>query len=69
MSLREEVRDIVDLCGSAREKSILSQPNMMEPDPDTWNEEHRVVNISTLEIPGEYQYEFAVDLVTKSICG
>lgn len=65
------VRDIVRENGNChRETAILSAPHITEPDPDTWGPDHKVVNViaATPEEDG-YHHGFAVDLVTRSICG
>ena len=63
------IKNIVERCGSYREKEFLKNPHKIEKS-GTWNSEHKVLNINETE-PGEdgYRYGFQVDLVTKSICG
>lgn len=65
------VKRIVAADGSCyRETSILAQPHTLERDRDTWNDDHKVVNVvaTTPEADG-YCPGFAVDLVTGTICG
>lgn len=63
------VSTIVRREGGYREREIWNKPHTMEQG-GTWNESHKVVNILTAE-PNEDGYfpGFAVDLVTRSICG
>lgn len=64
-----DVRRIVDRNGGYREWKIMKGPHTLEP-TETWNYEHKVVNVLALEIgPDGYQDGFAVDLVGMSICG
>lgn len=55
--------------GGYREREIWKKPHTMEQS-ETWNKLHKVVNILVTE-PEEDGYfpGFAVDLVTRSICG
>ena len=55
--------------GGYREQEIWEKPHTMEQS-ETWNKLHKVVYILSEE-PEEYGYfpGFAVDLVTRSICG
>lgn len=47
----------------------MNGPHTLEP-TETWNHEHKVVNVLALEIGLDgYQDGFAVDLVGMSICG
>ena len=64
-----QIRAIVTRCGGFREREILNNPHTVKKS-ETWNEEHKVLNISELN-PGEdgYRYGFQVDLVNRSICG
>lgn len=52
-----------------REREIWNKPHTMEQG-GTWNEAHKVVNVLATE-PDEDGYfsGFAVDIVTRSICG
>lgn len=55
--------------GGCREREIWKNPHTMEQG-GTWNEAHKVVNIlATTPDDDGYFPGFAVDLVTKSICG
>lgn len=55
--------------GGYREREIWKRPHTIEKS-ETWNKVHKVVNVLALE-PEEDGYfpGFAVDLVTRSICG
>lgn len=63
------VSAIVRREGGYREHEIWNKPHTMEQS-ETWNDAHKVVNVLAME-PDEDGYfpGFAVDLVTKSICG
>lgn len=73
MEKRELYRGIVAAIvrreGGCREKTIWNKPHAMEQS-ETWNEDHKVVNVLASE-PDEDGYfpGFAIDLVTRSICG
>ena len=55
--------------GGYREREIWNKPHIMEQG-ETWNNLHKVVNILASEPEGDgYFPGFAVDLVTRSICG
>lgn len=63
------MKDIVKTQGGYREKEILANPHTIERG-ETWNEYHKVLNVTeTNPQPDGYRNGFAVDLVTKSICG
>ena len=68
--LDREVRDIVKRCGGHRERTILRMAHDTIADPDTWNADHKVVHVTarTAQEDG-YCPGFAIDLVTRSICG
>lgn len=60
---------IVELNGGYRERDILSKAHTVERS-ETWNDEHKVLNVlEDKPQPDGYRNGFAVDLVTKSICG
>ena len=64
------VKRIVARHGGYRETSILAQLHTIARDPDTWNADHKVVNIVTTTPDADgYCPGFAVDLVTGTICG
>lgn len=68
--LDKAVRAIVRREGGERERIVLRSDHDLLPDPDTWNPDHKVVNVlcRTAQEDG-YRDGFAVDLVTGSICG
>lgn len=60
---------IVQLHGGYRERDILSKTHTIERS-ETWNDEHKVLNVLETKPQSDgYRNGFAVDLVTKSICG
>lgn len=68
----KEVRKIVAKKGEFREHYVLEGLNgkFTIEQSETWNDEHKVLNVlSGEENPDGYRSGFAVDLVTKSICG
>lgn len=70
MNEYEGIISVIIRCkGGYREREIWKKPHTMERS-ETWNNLHKVVNILTAE-PEEDGYfpGFAVDLVTRSICG
>lgn len=63
------IRAIVSRCGGHREKSVLRNPHTLEQG-ETWNDSHKVIYILPVqEDPDGYRAGFAVDIVTRSICG
>lgn len=66
---KSRVAAIVRMHGGYREKEIWNKPHTMTFG-ETWNTAHRVINVLATK-PDEDGYfpGFAVDLVTKSICG
>lgn len=63
------IRAIVSCCGGHREKSVLRNPHTLERG-ETWNDSHKVIYILPVqEDPDGYRAGFAVDIVTRSICG
>ena len=66
---KSTVAAIVRREGGFREKEIWNKPHTMKHG-ETWNDAHRVINVLAAE-PDEDGYfpGFAVDLVTRSICG
>ena len=68
-----EYKDIISAIvrheGGYREREILKKPHTIEKS-ETWNKAHKVINILSAK-PEEDGYlpGFAVDLVTRFICG
>lgn len=64
-----QVRAIVRRCGGSREKEVMRNSHEMTQG-ETWNKEHKVIYITeTKAQPDGYKNGFAVDIVTRSICG
>lgn len=64
-----QVKAIVSRSGGFREREVMKSAHTIEKS-DTWNDEHKVLEV--LEVIPQadgYRIGFAVDLVTKSICG
>ena len=62
------IENIVAKCGGFREKSVIEGDYFVEK--ATWNNEHKVLNVLKEEPDADgYHDGFAVDIVTKSICG
>jgi hypothetical protein len=63
------MQNIVKLQGGFRENDILSKPHKIERS-ETWNTEHKVLNVVETEPQHDgHRNSFAVDLVTRIICG
>ena len=63
------VSTIVRREGGYREREIWNKPHTMEQG-ETWNNGHKVINVlAAVSDEDGYFSGFAVDLVTKSICG
>lgn len=63
------VRSVTRAKGGFREKAILAGPHTLQPS-ETWNDEHKVINvISKTEDAQGHKDSYAVDIVTRSICG
>ena len=63
------IRAIVSRCGGYREKEDLRNPHTLERG-ETWNDSHKVIYILPVaEESDGYRSGFAVDIVTRSICG
>lgn len=64
-----QVQAIVRRFGANREKTIMRNPHEMTRG-ETWNTTHKVILVTeTTAQPDGYKNGFAVDLVTRSICG
>lgn len=64
-----QVRAIVRKCGANREKAIMRNPHEMTRG-ETWNAEHKVICVTETDAqPDGHKDGFAVDIVTRSICG
>lgn len=63
------IRKIVRECGGYREREIMANSHEITRG-ETWNNEHKVIYITeTAAQPDGYKNGFAVDIVTRSICG
>lgn len=68
--------DVLDVCEEViarqaghREKEIL-QNGVFVSKSETWNDEHKVVNILSLQADEDgHRDGFQVDIVTRRICG
>lgn len=64
-----QLHNIVKMHGGFREKDILSKPHIIEKS-ETWNANHKVLNVLEIETKSDgYRNGFAVDIITRSICG
>ena len=62
------IKEVVNKYGGYREKEVIKSAIIEKG--DTWNDDHKVVNVLCTNIESDgYMSGFAVDLVTKSICG
>lgn len=62
------VKNIVKKCGGYREKDIMKNPYIIRK-TETWNNEHKVLNIIEKFTCDYHNNSFSVDLVTMKICG
>ena len=63
------IKAIVSRHGGYREKEVLRKPHTVERG-STWNDSHKVIYVLPVkEEPDGYRAGFAVDIVTRSICG
>lgn len=62
------VRNIVKKCGGYREKDIIKNPYIIKKS-ETWNNDHKVLNIIEKLECDYHNNGFSVDLVTNKICG
>lgn len=62
------VRNIVKKCGGYREKDIIKKPYIIKKS-ETWNNDHKVLNIIEKLECDYHNNGFSVDLVTMKICG
>lgn len=62
------VKNIVKKCGGFREKDIIKNPYIIRK-TETWNNDHKVLNIIEKNSRDDHKNSFSVDLVAKRICG
>lgn len=61
-------KSIVKKCGGFREKDIMKSPYIIRK-AETWNNDHKVINIIEKNSRDDHKNGFSVDLVTMKICG
>ena len=63
------IKSIVSNQGGYREKEVMKNPHIYKQG-GTWNNDHKVIDIVGTEADTDgHKDSFAVDIVTKSICG
>jgi hypothetical protein len=62
------VKNIVKKSGGFREKYIIKKPYIIKK-TETWNNNHKVLNIIEKNSSDNHYNGFSVDLVTMKICG
>lgn len=62
------VKNIVKKCGGYREKDIMKNPYIIRK-TETWNNDHKVLNIIEKNSSDNHKNGFSVDLVKIKICG
>ena len=62
------IKNIVKKCGGYREKDIMKNPYIIRK-TETWNNDHKVLNIIEKFTRDYHNNGFSVDLVTMKICG
>lgn len=62
------VKNIVKKCGGFREKDIMKSLYIIRK-TETWNNDHKVINIIEKNSRDDNKNGFSVDLVTNEICG
>lgn len=62
------IKNIVKKSGGYREKDIMKNPYIIIK-AETWNNDHKVLNIIEKNTHDNHNNCFSVDLVTKKICG
>ena len=62
------IKKIVKNSGGFREKDIMKRPYIIKK-AETWNNEHKVLNIIEKNSRDDHNNGFSVDLVTRKICG
>lgn len=62
------VKNIVKKCGGFREKDIMKNPYIIKK-TETWNNDHKVINIIEKNSRDDHYNGFSVDLVSMKICG
>ena len=62
------IKNIVKKSGGYREKGIMENPHIIRK-TETWNNDHKVINIIEKLERNYHNNSFSVDLVTMKICG
>lgn len=62
------IKNIVKKFGGYREKDIIKNPYIIRK-TETWNNDHKVLNIIEKNSRDDHNNGFSVDLVTNKICG
>lgn len=62
------IKNIVKKCGGYREKDIMKNPYIIRK-TETWNNDHKVLDIIEKFTRDYHNNGFSVDLVTMKICG
>lgn len=62
------IKNIVKKCGGYREKDIMKNLYIIIK-TETWNNDHKVLNIIEKNSHDNHKNGFSVDLVTMKICG
>lgn len=62
------VKNIVKNSGGFREKDIMKNPYIIKK-TETWNNDHKVLNIIEKSTHDNHNNGFSVDIVTMKICG
>lgn len=62
------IKNIVKKSGGYREKDVMKNPYIIRK-TETWNDDHKVLNIIEKSSSDNRNNGFSVDLVTNKICG
>lgn len=62
------IKNIVKNNGGFREKDIMKNPYIIKK-TETWNNDHKVLNIIEKSTRDNHNNGFSVDIVTMKICG
>lgn len=62
------IKNIIKNSGGFREKDIMKNPYIIKK-TETWNNDHKVLNIIEKSTRDNHNNGFSVDIVTMKICG
>lgn len=62
------IKNIVKNSGGFREKDIMKNPYIIKK-TETWNNDHKVLNIIEKSTRDNHNNGFSVDIVAMKICG